>query len=310
MHHLIKRGLVSLASVSLLVGGLSIANPAQAAVPINPSVNNTVKGKPGLAKGTTKAQRSSGVTTLATTYYFYNVGRQTLTAPDGSTGAYGNFRIQKPYVDSLSYHSLVELAIQSADSQQIVEVGVNVDPGLYGDSNPHIFVGSWKNGVFQGYNASNAQWVDYASNAQNVGASVLADVDVSKSMSYQVDGSGNWWATYNGAWLGYFKASNWTGLNFTKGQLHQWFGEVASTEDKPCADMGNGYLGARTDVVPARIGSIALYGTTTAASVTPATEPSTASSYYNTGVNSATTFRYGGPGWNAAGTAVGTKDAC
>ena len=310
MHHLIKRGLVSLAGVSLLFGGLSIANPAQAAVPISPSVSNSIKGKPGLAKSTAKAQRAGSTTSLLAVNYFYNVGRQTLTAPDSSSGAYGNFRIQKPYVDSLSYHSLAELAVQSADSQQIVEVGFNVDPGLYGDSNPHIFVGSWKNGVFQGYNAANTQWVDYASNAQNAGASILADVDLSKSMSYQVDGSGNWWATYNGAWLGYFKASNWTGLNFTRGYLHQWFGEVASQETQPCADMGNGYQGTRTDVVPARIGSIALYGTTTAASVTPATEPSTSSPQYVPAVNSATTFRYGGPGWNAAGTALGTKDAC
>lgn len=313
MHYLVKRGLVVLTGIAMMVGGLSV--PAHAVsllvAPTNATaLHNTIKGKPGLAKQTTSA-KVAGSAALLTTNYFYNVGRQTLTAPDFSTGMTANFRIQKPYVDSLSYHSLAEIALQSADSQQIVEAGWNVDPGLYGDSNPHIFVGSWVNNVFKGYNASNVNWVDYASNAQNAGASILADVDLSKTMNIQVS-AGNWWVSYNGAWLGYFKGSQWTaaGVTFDKGYVHQWFGEVASQETTPCADMGNGYQGTYTLANPARIGTMGIFGTTTPTSVSPVAQPSGASPYYIPSASSVTTFKYGGPGWNSAGTALGTKDAC
>lgn len=308
MQYLIKRGLAFLAGVSLLFGSVTLASPAQAAVPIVPP------GKPGVAKASTTA--------LLTTNYFYNLGRQTLTAPDKSTGMSGNLRIQKPFLASGDYHSLAEIAVQSADSKQIVEVGWTVDrttnsactPTPACKDDPYIFVGNWVNGVFRGYNSSSPDWVDYASNPVNPGpatGSLASVVDLSKQFNIQISG-GNWWIGYDLQWLGYFKASAWTGVSpaFDGGYLHQAFGEVASSITKPCTDMGSGVLGTATTGIPARLGSLNLLTTPTAENFVASVQPSTASSVYAVNALSATTIAYGGPGWNAAGTGVGTKGAC
>ena len=51
-----------------------------------------------------------------------------------------------------AYHSLIELAVESLDSSQIVEVGWTVDKELNGDDLPHLFVFHWVDGAPTCYN--------------------------------------------------------------------------------------------------------------------------------------------------------------
>lgn len=267
------------------------------------------KPNPGQTK-VMPTRAGQSVTTLAGTSYFYNVGRQTLTAPDKSTGMTGNLRIQKPYLAAADFHSLAELAVQSADSKQIVEVGFTVDRNVNSactptpacKDDPYLFVGSWVNGVFRGYNSSNPDWVDYASNPVNPGpatGSVASVVNTSKQFNIQYQAPGNWWIAYDSQWLGYFKASAWSGVTpaFDGGYLHQAFGEVAAASATPCTDMGNGVPGTSTTTTPARIGSLNLLTTATPENFVTSVQPSTASAQYAVNPLSAMTFNYGGPGF-------------
>lgn len=54
-------------------------------------------------------------------------------------GAVGSFTQHRPYLAPGDYHSLAELAVQTADFRQTIEVGWTVDRGLDGDDLPHLF---------------------------------------------------------------------------------------------------------------------------------------------------------------------------
>jgi hypothetical protein len=67
-----------------------------------------------------------------------------------------NFSVQSTYLkttDSFG-HSLGEMALtgHNAGGTQVTEIGITTDQAVNGDLNPHLFVGAWVNGVFQGYN--------------------------------------------------------------------------------------------------------------------------------------------------------------
>lgn len=62
-------------------------------------------------------------------------------------GLFATATIAQPALATGDSHSLAELAAQSADGRQIVEVGWTVDRGVNGDSLPHLFVFHWVDGV-------------------------------------------------------------------------------------------------------------------------------------------------------------------
>src|SRR4029453_8268692 len=66
--------------------------------------------------------RGEPVSDAQDVYYSYGVGRQTVEA-DGVAAA---VTIGRPKLDQNDWHSLAELAVQSADGQQVVEVGWTV----------------------------------------------------------------------------------------------------------------------------------------------------------------------------------------
>jgi hypothetical protein len=148
--------------------------------------------------------------------------------------------LRPQYVDTGgSGHSLNEIAIQAGKSNgDIVELGWLVSSDQYGDSDPHIFVFHWIDGVPQCYDGCN--WQQYSSTyypGQNIGSLVGREV-YNGYVFYQ----GNWWAWFDNQWLGYFPGSEWGG-KFTKSALIQWFGEVASLNGiPPKTDMGTGTL--------------------------------------------------------------------
>lgn len=170
--------------------------------------------------------------------YFYAGGRQTYT----TSGAAANFGIGAPAVTSGDFHSLFEIAVQSTDQQQVVEAGWTVDSGVFGDNNPHFFVGKWVNGTWGGY--SDANWNDYAPNTTvNRGtdlSSYVGGAEKTISVQYASTGTTGWWVFFDGSAVGWFSNSLWTSPTFTQTGKIQLFGEVAANVAAPCTNMGNG----------------------------------------------------------------------
>jgi hypothetical protein len=217
--------------------------------------------------------------------YFYAVGSQ-IAASDG---AYANLVIGKPVLSKDDYHTLAEISVQSADGQQIVEVGWTVDRTVNGDDDPHLFVYHWVDRVQSCYNACG--WVPYGKTA--IPGDTLP-VNVSKRFGIQ-HANGGWWVAYDTDWIGYFPDGLWDD-NYTRSGVQQFFGEVAASSSKPCSEMGNG-LDANKDTTAARIGSITqLNGPDASVSVRTLGPDSKTSSPYPAVALSARTFRFGGPG--------------
>jgi hypothetical protein len=163
--------------------------------------------------------------------FHYGVGSQAAV----TEGAYANFTISKPTLATEDYHTLAELSVQIGDREtaQIVEVGWNVDRVVNGDDDPHLFVFHWANGQPRCYNGCG--FVQYS---KNIRPGDTLPQDVTKRFGVQYFDKA-WWIAYDSEWVGYFPASLWT-VDFSKSELVQFFGEVASPSAKPCSDMGNG----------------------------------------------------------------------
>lgn len=159
-----------------------------------------------------------------------------------NAGASAFFSQHRPYVNPLDYHSLAEIAVQSQDGAQIVEIGWTVDRGNTGDSNTHLFVFSWVNRVPNCYNGCG--YIQYSPSVYP-GMSIASD----GTSHYQAiqHYNGNWWLNYDGNWIGYFPESVWRnkGVDFHQAGLLQWFGEVASNGGA-FTQMGNGLFGSVT----------------------------------------------------------------
>ncbi|BBH65803.1 hypothetical protein ACTI_24880 [Actinoplanes sp. OR16] len=213
-----------------------------------------------------------------TVNYLYSVGTQAAV----SDGAYANLTISKPKLDKEDYHSLAELAVQSADGRQIVEVGWTVDRLVNGDDDPHLFVYHWVDRKTTCYNTCG--WVQYSKNI-TPGDVLAQDKTARFGIQFFNDA---WWVAFDSEWVGYFPGKIW-GDKFTKTGLVQVFGEVAAASPTPCTEMGNG-VGAG-DTAAARVGSVSyLNGPAVDMSVRATSE------VYAVNRLSARTFRYGGPG--------------
>jgi Neprosin len=218
--------------------------------------------------------------------YHYVYGYQLATA----SGGQAIFSQHTPNLSTTDYHTLAETAAESADSKQIVEIGWNVDRGVNGDANTHLFVFSWVNGTGNCYNGCG--YVQYSSSVRP--GQVIAGDGSSYSYAIQYF-SGNWWLYSQNQWVGYFPGTLWSnqGVNFTQVGLVQWFGEVAANGGSG-TQMGNGVFGSNSG--SATITSTALINAD--GSTTPA-NPSvndTDPSCFNHRTISSDSFGYGGPG--------------
>jgi hypothetical protein len=186
-------------------------------------------------------------------------------------------------------HSLQELAIESTDGQQIVEVGWTVDRGLNGDALPHLFTFHWINGQPTCYNACNFVSTSSTKPGDPVTVGTSAEYGI-------VHRTGKWWITYGGHNIGYYPDSEWNGT-FTQFGLVQAFGEVASQAKHSCSDMGNGRRGTRP--TSSMISSFTL----TRGDAAPNLQVTTVSTpgQYNSGFATATSYHLGGPGNGVCG---------
>jgi hypothetical protein len=258
------------------------------------------KGLPGTTQQTRARTNAVGPSALLSggPYYFYAEGHQDPSAPATTSSVAAQMDIANPgQIPAGGDHSLAEIAVSDSSHQQIVEVGWNVDPDLYGDTDTHLFVYHWVNGNSTCYNACG--WVDYSGNTVDAGSDISGDVGTLKTFSIQYDASSNdWWVRYNGGWLGYFPATLWSGatpsVTFTTTQQQQFFGEIESqSAAAPCDDMGKGVFPSGTS--PARIGSVTYQAGATAPSLALF---NTDASYYYAQLltGSIRSFAYGGPG--------------
>ena len=215
-------------------------------------------------------------------FYYVGASQAGITA----TGAVVSITQAQPVVGASDSHSLTELAVESADGQQIVEVGWIVAQAVNGDSAPHLFVFHWVNGVASCYNACGFVSTP---GTFTVGQTLPVGVVGKFTIHHSTKG---WITLYNGSQFGYFPNSLWGGT-FTNPSLVQIFGEVASSPTAPpTSQMGNGILGSSTSL--ALIKSFSLEGSVN----TPALSPYLVgdATIYNYGFATSTGLHYGDSG--------------
>jgi hypothetical protein len=214
-------------------------------------------------------------------FFHYAVGSQAAE----TDGTYANITIGKPALDKTDYHTLAEIAVQSADGQQIVEVGWNVDRVVNGDDDPHLFVYHWVNRETSCYNGCG--FVQYSG---NIKPGDTLQYGVTKKFGIQYF-NGDWWVAFDSEWVGYFPEAIWNkkSVSFNRSGLVQIFGEVAAQTEKPCTDMGNGQ--PAKEETAARVASVSLLNGPGVEMFVRST-----SDYYSVHRASARTFRFGGSG--------------
>ncbi|HEX4223348.1 MAG TPA: neprosin family prolyl endopeptidase [Pseudonocardiaceae bacterium] len=172
--------------------------------------------------------------------YNYVAGREWING----TGASVLMTQEDPEIDLADpgngAHSLQELAVETADKKQIIEIGWTVDDGLNGDTEPHLFIFHWIDGVATCYNACGFV---QTSPLVTPGMKVTSGLVGQYGIAYR---GGNWWLTYDGIGFGYFPGSIWA--DYHGFGLVQAFGEVVtSAGTTSCTDMGNGRFGTELD---------------------------------------------------------------
>jgi hypothetical protein len=226
----------------------------------------------------------TGCTSYAVNLFYCRAGAaQAIT----SDGAYMSTPVQSPTVTANDNHSLAELAVQSADGRQIIEIGWRIYRPE--GPTPRLFVYHWINGQGTCYNTDCPGYVQSSSTTITPHMALTASsTPVQFAIEYF---QGNWWYGYNGTWFGYLPGSLWGG-SFTKAGLVQIFGEVSSTVARPCTNMGNGIIG--TNASAAAVTGVGYYNGATATNLSRGSVDD--STLYDSQVTSATSFRYGGPG--------------
>jgi Neprosin len=291
----------NLVAAALVAAGLSVAAVQPAQAKPSPSVAaSAVKGHP------TQAGASSSKASLAGPTFLYNNATQTPAA--GTLGVYSADVIAAPTgVPNDGSHSIAEISVESGTAlRNIVEVGWSVSPSQFGDSNPHLFVFWWKNGIGQCYNGCG--FVS-AAGTYVVGQSLASLVGTSVTFGIEHIGTA-WWVGFNGVWVGNFPDSLWTNstpsgpsVTFNTVGYYQVFGEIARAGTPApstiCTDMGNGILGTvTTSPLPDKWSNTMLRtstGTLVDASLTaPSSYPNP--TYWAGSLITAKTYRFGGPG--------------
>jgi hypothetical protein len=313
-----KRLAVAFVSLLAVLAGATASPRTASAAPAgttHPAGVHALKGMPRVGA------HSLTSCTVSTGCYNYVYGRQTLTGTN--TILQSRALMANPYVHD--GHSLQEIAAESADSNQIVEVGWTKDPAVCGASatTTCAFTFAWKNNVPLCYNGCG--YLDIASNPFNVGAAFpTADMGAVKSFTIQHLGSpqspAGWYVYYNGVAMGVWPDSIWTAtpaVTFTSYNFYQVFGEVASVPgatnpDPSCDDMGTGVQGSLGQTVtpkPSSWSSTQVNGSATGVNMTVG---ATIPAYWSglAGASPVTAFSLGGPGANSAGAAVGTAGSC
>jgi hypothetical protein len=271
--------------LALLVSTAAAASPG--AAPLAPGSLALALGAPPAVAGVTPA--ADGSICYFGACYNYVAGRQYAYY---ATGASVDLWRARPNLDpnDPSSHSLEELAVQSSDGLQIVEVGWTVDRGLNGDTAPHLFVFHWIDGVPTCYNGCGF----VQTSARTVPGEKLPSNGFS---TFQINHVGDeWQISLDGTMFGYFPDSLWGSTVFSQPLLIQTFGEVASTSTPTCNQMGTGMFAESP--ASASIENFRLLGPTVSPTnlFAPGYELVTTPEWYDASHLQPTGFWLGGPG--------------
>jgi hypothetical protein len=205
-----------------------------------------------------------------------------------SDGAAVTLSQEQPKVDPNDSHSLAELAVQSYDGKQTIEIGWTVERNEGPNAKPRLFVFYWVDDKPTCYNTCGF--------VKMAGSPVMPgdEVEVGTTGRYKIlFTSGKWMLYYNSKAIGYFPASLWGG-RFTKSGHTQVFGEVASSPTTASkTQMGNGKKGNALN--PAKISSFTSFNSSAPVSLT--VKPVGAPGIYTYSNRKPNGFTYGGPGY-------------
>lgn len=274
--------LAALVSVAFIVTGcFAFSSPAHAASKPLPPGSFALSQHRALTRAATAAD-DNGTICYYGACYDYVSGRQYADA----SGASARFWRARPELDAANIdgHSLQELAIQSADGSQIVEIGWTVDRGLNGDSAPHLFVFHWVDGQPTCYNTC-----DFTRTSDKIvpGMKLPSGGYTTLQINHVAD---RWELSMDGTVFGYFADSLWQG-RFTRLGLVQAFGEVAAMSEPTCTDMGTGKFA--NSAASSSITGFRLLGSTTPVDLSMLV---TSPAWYSSGSVTPSSFRLGGPG--------------
>jgi hypothetical protein len=253
---------------------------SEATTSLEPTPEYAPKGLPGVKAAGGRTASAQGVQALAApavTFHYASASQHAV-----SDGTQATITIAKPKLDDEDFHSLAEVAAQSADGQQIVEVGWTVDRVVNGDDSPHLFVYRWVDRKESCYNACG--FVPYGS---TIKPGAVLPTGVAKLFAIKHFGDA-WWINYDNQWIGYYPDSLWDG-RFTRTGLTQWFGEVAAADATPCTDMGNGKAASNKNA--AAITDIGFFN-----GPAPAIAAGATSIYYSVAGVTDNAYRFGGKG--------------
>ena len=223
----------------------------------------------------------------ALTYYYAGAGQNV-----SDSVVIANFGVAAPTVATTDYHSYAALIVRGgASGNDTIAIGWTVDRAVNGDSDPHLFVYWWKNGVGQCYNTACPGYTASSGATYTAGQRLLAGTPQRFGIQHS---GGAWWLWVSttsgvGSYIGYINDSNWTTAwpTFSTVQL---YGEVAANVASPTTQMGNGFCSENG--LGLTIGSV----TYTTSSTVNLAAFATDSSKYSATMLSARTFRYGGDG--------------
>lgn len=269
---------------ALLVMGLLAAAALTTTVPASatPAEHHAPKGIPQFGRAGTSARTNSGP--FPPTTFLYADAAQFASA----NGAFANITVEQPVVGPQDFHSNAEIAVESQDGKQVVEIGWIVDHNLNGDGLPHLFVFHWIDGVDTCYNGCG--WVPFARAPFFAGQALPVGATMRFTIQHVTAGTPGWQLSLNGIPIGVFPDTEWHGT-FTHLDLAQWFGEVAaSASQPPCTQMGDGEF-ASSPTAAAFTGVGLVNGPATNFS-TSVTNPG----LYTVNRTASDAFRFGGPG--------------
>lgn len=160
--------------------------------------------------------------------------------------------VEKPFVflgaGGTSFHSLAAMSVTTFANDLVngVEVGWIVALGVYGNSEPHLFVFPMKDGKQNTecyITPKKCGWVDKGVR-HHIGETLQPSSGVEKPFMILLRSDGNWWVNYDNEWVGYFAGTYWGG-SFVNGNRLDWYGEVQANKDYGplCTAMGNGKHG-------------------------------------------------------------------
>jgi len=145
----------------------------------------------------------------------------------------------------LSDHSIAQIAVaNNGFAEKTVEVGWNVDKGLYGDVRPHFFTyvnkDSYVSNGQPGGDCYNCNFVPLVGAKAVPGQALSTTATPTEFATYYEEHK--WWIIFNNETIGYVPDSFWGG-SFTTSYYQSFYGEVYDPASPPETQMGNGLRG-------------------------------------------------------------------